>query len=157
MQITIDNLEDSGLSEKIISIINYVSSMFIEDHSNMVIEVDFRQDLPFDGHATVDPSDEDDDNPLNFELLFKTSLLQDQDSFLLTLVHEMIHIKQFALNELRNYPNSIKYNGKFYRLRSGRIEQDKYRFYPWEIEAYDHEEIILEEWKKNFKKHIDRK
>ena len=69
MQITIDNLEDSGLSEKIISIINYVSSMFIEDHSNMVIEVDFRQDLPFDGHATVDPSDEDDDDSSSDEEL----------------------------------------------------------------------------------------
>ena len=147
MQITIDNLSDLALSEKICSIIDYVSSMYIEDHSNMEIEVDFRDDLPFDGHATVNPCDEDDDSPLNFEMLFKTSLLQDEDMFLITLVHEMIHIKQFALNEMRNYPKSVKYMGKFYRLKGGRIETDKYRTYPWEIEAYSNEEPILEEWK----------
>jgi len=150
VQITIYNIEDSVLENKIISAIDFVSNIYINDSSDMSIEVDFRDDLPFDGHATVDPCDEDDVDPKNFEMDFNLNLLKSVelggDQFWITLIHEMIHIKQFALNELRNYPNSVKHMGKFYKLKDGRIDMDKYMSYPWEVEAYENEKILFEEW-----------
>ena len=47
MQITIYNVEDSILEEKIYSAIDFVSNTYIEDSSEMIVEVDFRKDLPF--------------------------------------------------------------------------------------------------------------
>jgi len=151
VQITIYNVEDSVLENKIINAIDFVSNIYIEDSSNMQIEVDFRDDLPFDGHAVVDPCDEDDESPTNFEMDFNLNLLKTVelggDQFWITLIHEMIHIKQFALNELRNYPNSVEHMGKFYKLKDGRIEMDKYMSYPWEVEAYENEKLLFEKWK----------
>jgi hypothetical protein len=67
-----------------------------------------------------------------------------------TLVHEMIHIKQFALNELRNFPKSIRWNGKFYRMPNGEIDLVKYLDYPWEVEAYSVEKKLYNEWKTSY-------
>ena len=151
MQITIYNVEDSVLENKISSAIDFVSNIYIEDSSEMIVEVDFRKDLPFDGHAAVNACDEDEDNPTNLGIDFNFDLLKTAqmggDQFWITLIHEMIHIKQFALNELRNYPKSVKHMGKFYKLKDGKIEMDKYMSYPWEVEAYDNEIILFEKWK----------
>jgi hypothetical protein len=142
---------DSNVSDKIQSIINFVSNKYIFDSTEMTVSVDIRDNLDFDGHAVVDPCDEDDDYPLNFELEFSDALFSTVelggDQFWLTLVHEMVHIKQFALNELRNFPKSIRWNGKFYRMPNGKIDLAKYLDYPWEVEAYSVEKNLYNEWK----------
>jgi hypothetical protein len=142
---------DANVSDKIQSIINFVSDRYISDSDEMSISLDIRGDLDSDGHAVVDPCDEDDDYPLNFELEFSENLFRSVelggDQFWVTLIHEMIHIKQFALNELRNFPKSIRWNGKFYRMPNGEIDLAKYLEYPWEIEAYSVEKKLYNEWK----------
>jgi hypothetical protein len=50
------------------------------------------------------------------------------------LMHELIHVKQYANNELFDYKNGdTKYDGRVYPLNEG---YEEYWNSPWEIEAY---------------------
>ena len=50
------------------------------------------------------------------------------------LMHELIHVKQYANNELFDYKNGdTRYDGKVYPLNE---EYEEYWNSPWEIEAY---------------------
>jgi len=55
---------------------------------------------------------------------------------LLVLAHEMVHVKQYAKGEMKDYVrmNRVKFNGKVY-------DDDKldYWDHPWEIEAHGRE------------------
>ena len=59
------------------------------------------------------------------------------DDLLLSLAHEVVHLKQFAIGELKHashLKNSYKWQGKFY-------DEGKIHYYdlPWEIEAHGRE------------------
>ena len=53
------------------------------------------------------------------------------------LAHEMVHVKQFATGEMREYPRSsnIRWHGRNVRMRHG----DAYWEQPWEIDSYGRE------------------
>lgn len=55
------------------------------------------------------------------------------DDFLTTIFHEMVHVKQYVKKELFSECN-------FYDTR------EEYLNLPWEIEAYELQEILLEQW-----------
>ena len=55
------------------------------------------------------------------------------DDFITTVFHEMVHVKQYVRKELFSECN-------FYSTR------DEYLNLPWEIEAYQTQETLLEEW-----------
>lgn len=73
-------------------------------------------------------------SPRIFEIVVRPSLKA--EDLLQLLAHEMVHLKQFAKNELFDYSRGSKcrFNGKIY----DRDEID-YWFLPWEIEAYGRE------------------
>lgn len=51
-----------------------------------------------------------------------------------TLIHELIHVKQYTNNQLFDYVNgSVRYEGKIYKDTDNFIE---YWDSPWEVEAY---------------------
>ena len=54
-------------------------------------------------------------------------------NILITLAHEMVHVKQWAKNEMKEYciPGEVRYMNKKYNL-----ENIDYWDYPWEIEAF---------------------
>ena len=59
------------------------------------------------------------------------------DDLLLNLAHEVVHLKQFAVGELKHtahLKNTYKWQSKFY-------DEDKIHYYdlPWEIEAHGRE------------------
>jgi hypothetical protein len=62
------------------------------------------------------------------------------DDLITTVFHEMIHVRQGVRKQYQNI-NTINY--KTY---------DEYMKLPWEIEAYELQEVMLKEWnKKNMK------
>lgn len=61
--------------------------------------------------------------------------------FLTTLCHEMIHVKQYARNELRQLSRA-----PVHRWHKEYISDDtEYFDRPWEIEAHDLEEVLAKE------------
>ena len=55
-------------------------------------------------------------------------------NILITLAHEMVHLKQWAKDEMYEYyntPNMVRFKGE--KMHMGEID---YWDYPWEIEAY---------------------
>lgn len=55
------------------------------------------------------------------------------ENFLTTIFHEMVHVKQYVRKELFSDCN-------FYKTR------EEYLSLPWEIEAYEMQEVLLELW-----------
>jgi hypothetical protein len=128
----------------IVSMINFVADQYIDDHADMELDVTVGENKSFGGLATV--IDDDEDFPMQFEIDLDDFLLFEPEELMITVAHEMIHIKQFASGELRNCPRTIKYKNKYYRLKDGKIDPDKYREYPWEQEAYEMEGTIYKNW-----------
>ena len=62
---------------------------------------------------------------------------------MLALSHELIHVKQYAKNELYDYSGD-----RFVRFRNRRIDYSKtpYRKQPWEKEAHARERPLLLSW-----------
>ena len=88
---------------------------------------------------------------MQFEIDLDDFLLFEPEELMITVAHEMVHVKQFALGELRNCPRTIHYKGKYYRLKDGKIDPAKYRDYPWEVEAYENECSLYNSWKEHRK------
>lgn len=55
------------------------------------------------------------------------------DDFITTIFHEMVHVKQYVRKELFSECN-------FYETR------EEYMNLPWEVEAYEMQEVLLERW-----------
>lgn len=71
-----------------------------------------------------------------------------------TLIHELIHVKQYANNQMFDYiDGNTKFEGKIYKKAS---DYQAYWDSPWEIESYGRTDGIYEmfsiEWKKRAKK-----
>jgi hypothetical protein len=60
---------------------------------------------------------------------------------LLTLAHEMVHIKQFVRG---HYKSEKSRNGKFKKFWLGEQVLAKYEKQPWEVEAYKKQGILLD-------------
>lgn len=63
---------------------------------------------------------------------------QSLEDFCVTICHEMVHVKQYVYKELFSEVN-------FYKTR------EEYLSLPWEIEAYEKQEVLFEKWKKHTK------
>lgn len=74
-------------------------------------------------------------NPRMFEVSINTK--HQRHKQLQVLAHEMVHVKQYAKNELRSDdPRSASFAGKAYKITSS---LEDYLNYPWEIEAFGRE------------------
>jgi hypothetical protein len=67
---------------------------------------------------------------------------------LITLAHEMVHVKQYATGELKDYlrTESVRWQNKVFSL-----DKVKYWSSPWEKEAYKKDETLYEAFKKRNK------
>ena len=74
-------------------------------------------------------------SPRSFEIMIDSTMPRHKQ--LITLAHEMVHVKQYARNELSSdSPVSAKFAGKNYRITQS---LEDYLDYPWEIEAFGRE------------------
>ena len=63
---------------------------------------------------------------------------QEYDDFVTCIFHEMVHVKQYIRKEL--YPELV-----FWK------DREEYLNLPWEIEAYEKQEVIWKEWEAQLK------
>lgn len=72
-----------------------------------------------------------------------------------TLIHELIHVKQYANNQMFDYTNgNTKFEGKVYRRE---FSYNQYWDCPWEIEAYGRTDGVFEMFLSNIKKEAKEK
>lgn len=89
----------------------------------------------FDAQVEIDEIDCNDEHPRNFNMYIGDNIKG--EDFLLTLCHEMVHVKQFALNELcETQAGRLQWKGLEYPKTMTKAE---YYSSPWEIEAYGKE------------------
>ena len=67
-------------------------------------------------------------------------------SRLLTLSHELIHVKQYVKNEMFEYSNASLYGAVRYKNKIYWYDNIKYRKLPWEKEAFAKQRSVLMEW-----------
>lgn len=104
------------------------------------INVKFVQDGVFDAWVEVDDHDFGEPNPRDFNIYVRAELKEDEETLMKTLCHEMVHVKQFAYNELEEGgPGRVVYAGEDYYYSDSVAE---YYNRPWEIEAYGLENAI---------------
>ena len=67
---------------------------------------------------------------------------------LISLAHEMVHVKQYARGELKDYlrDDVVRWKRKIFRL-----SEVEYWTSPWEVEAYEKDKILYEAFKKERK------
>lgn len=139
---------DSEVRAKMVALINHVADEFIYNHGSMEIDIDFVPGGKFDALANVQACDDDEEFPELFEIEFDAAMLdRPEDDLLLTLAHEMIHIKQFANGDLKNCTKSSRWKGKYYKMGNSVVDIQEYYNYPWEAEAYGMERQVFEGWK----------
>ena len=100
---------------------------------NIFVRIKFSKDLPAYGYASVEDYNES-GKPREFEIELHSGI--GGYDILKTLAHEMVHVKQYAKGEMKDYVrlNKVKWKGKVYNER--KID---YWDTPWEIEAHGRE------------------
>jgi hypothetical protein len=102
---------------------------------NIDLEIKIVDDYEFLGHCLPE---EDIKNPRYF-----TIILQKNKEMLRTLAHEMVHLKQYAKNELAIDDDAIYWYGDIWRPKG---KQHKYFDSPWELEAYGRDFGLYYRW-----------
>ena len=98
-------------------------------------------------------SDGNDKSPKEFQIELQTGYDRNEEDIFKTLAHEMVHLKQYARNELKasiaisqvatGLSFGTTWMGKFYEFKKN---QHGYWDAPWEIEAYGRELGLYVRW-----------
>ena len=78
--------------------------------------------------------------PREFDMNLDSS---DNEIMIQTLAHEMVHVKQWARGELKDFAGYKKARWKKTMID---CEKTKYDDLPWEIEAHKLEKILYDKW-----------
>lgn len=83
--------------------------------------------------------------PNEFEIVISSSF--GRRTQLISLAHEMVHVKQFTKGELFDYLSAKKLDYSKFRQIEYNINKIDYWDHPWEIEAYGRELGLYERYK----------
>jgi hypothetical protein len=89
-----------------------------------------------------------DDNHLCRSFVIILNKKMNKKTTLIALAHEMVHVKQYARGELKDYLRSDKVK---WRKRVFRLDKVEYWSSPWEVEAYKKDKILYEKYKQRNK------
>lgn len=134
MQIYISGKRNNVLSKKEIKkALNFFAQSMMSKRlcNNLTIFLENRNEYCFDGSSMWLDTNH---RPREFEIVLKATMTKEQQ--LITLAHEMVHVKQYARGELKSLVarrESI-WHGNY-------ITEEEYDYdnTPWEIEAYQKE------------------
>lgn len=112
---------------------------------NIELDIEVMSKLDVMGECV---SEDDTKNPRYFTINLRK---QPIDEMIRTLAHEMVHVKQYAKNELSKQFRvargglkiASKWQGEFW---SPKGKEDEYWDAPWEIEAYGREVGLYHKW-----------
>lgn len=162
MKITIYGYVRPSLEKKIIAACKFYAETLLSKpiQSKLILDIEIESNLEDDNQGECFPEDEN-RNPRYFTIRLKK---RSDNAMIKALAHEMVHIKQFAKNELsykfKEVRNSLpkKMNVAFDTIWGNEIWKPKknehlYWDAPWEIEAYGKEPGLfykfLEQYKRN--------
>jgi hypothetical protein len=82
------------------------------------------------------------------EFLIRVDAGMSKEKTMITLIHEMIHVQQYARNRLRQWRpwHTLRWEGKVFDMM-----KVKYDNFPWEKEAYKLEEVYYRKYKEKYK------
>lgn len=138
---------NTGLSncpeERMPTVLNFVDycakELMPRQRRKILVYIDFEENL-FDTEGILGDCDFDSSMqpPDWYDIRVDRSL--SNDDLLLTLAHELVHIKQYARRELKQLMRS-----PYYRFRKEYFHNSTpYAERPWEIEAYELESELVE-------------
>lgn len=114
---------------------------------SLEIDIEVMKKLEVEGECVCEDETR---NPRRFAINLRK---QDMFEMIRTLGHEMVHVKQYAKNELAKKMNmargsrgnrlASKWNGEFWYPKG---KEDPYWDAPWEIEAYGREVGLHHKW-----------
>jgi len=107
---------------------------------NLWIDIKLRPNFEDDGDCIWTDSYY---RPREFHINLKST--NDEDHMIKTLAHEMVHVKQWAREEIKDGRDTSRALWKKTRLVD--CEKTAYEDLPWEKEANKLEEILFERWK----------
>lgn len=134
MEVLVKGKKNSKLSsEEIYFATKYFSQLLMSKRlmKALVVEVNFTKDISTDGNSVwVD----DNHRPREFEININSKMGTRKQ--LITLAHEIVHVKQYAKGELKSLlrTSTERWHGKY-------IQTDELNYFdrPWEIEAFGRE------------------
>lgn len=149
MQITVTGMVGKRQEKKLlIEAANFFAHKLMDPRMvrNLVIDLEVRDKLDVQGECV----DEDGTNsPRFFTIALRR---QKMDEMIKTLGHEMVHVKQYAKNELKSgvmvparggFKMTSKWQGQIWKPKA---KEDGYFDAPWEIEAYGREVGLFAKW-----------
>jgi hypothetical protein len=114
--------------------------------NNVRVIVDFDPDLDKTNDYALCEAVSGDYPPRDFEISISPTLRKKR--ILLTLAHEMTHVKQYARGELRDIKAAkVKWNNEIFNT-----DNMNYWFLPWEVEAMGMESGLYFHFLENIKK-----
>jgi len=139
------------LREELAAAAEFFAGQLMDPRMVRNITLDIEQDRKHDlmGECFAD---EDTKSPRWFTIRIRG--LKDDDDPVKTLAHEMVHVKQFAKNEIRHtlvldkrmaLKPVTEWNGQTWKPK---LKEDHYWDAPWEIEAFGREVGLYHKWVK---------
>lgn len=145
--ISVRNVYDPSIRKLIRSLVRWSIREIIGPRINLYITIVLTNLRETDKCSGVCEWIDDNINPREFKITIdNTQSLREQ---LRTITHEMIHVKQYAKNELYDYIRD--YDKTRWKDKIFDTNKTKYKDLPWEKEAYNLQTPILRKFMKDKK------
>lgn len=161
MQITFANRVRSDLKKKIRAATEFYAGLLMGPTVAKQLNIEFKLASNYQSQGTCLCDDEDEKKPRFFTILLKR---QEEDDMISTLAHEMVHVKQYAMGELRGaeFANGAGIHRDDDTLWHGQVwrpkrREDPYYDSPWEIEAFGREVGLFDRFNKQWERRNGRK
>ena len=149
MQIEVSGTTSQKKIAQIVSAAEFFARLLLDPRmsKNIVLDININKSFPNEGSCC---SEEDKKNPRFFTIELRGA--KGDDDIIKTLGHEMVHLKQYAKNELGTelvvagkggQKMTQHWHGKVYKFKS---KEDHYYDSPWEIAAYGMEVGLYYKW-----------
>lgn len=149
LQVEIEDATD--LEERLLrSLAHFCAKKLFPRISNVYVSIDVF-DMPGSSFGFCTPAPEDrNDRPRCFTIEINKSISIEHK--LITLAHEFVHVKQYARGELftNTQTRKTKWKGTYFDQLPDYFEA------PWELEAYEKEELLFNQWAATLNKSEER-
>ena len=147
MKITVTGFLENDRNQ-IADLIEYCANTLMPEIADeFVIDVRATRNDDYEAVVEVDELDQGLKNPRLFNIFIDNKAILDENEMFTSIAHEMVHVKQYALNELRQRDGYMSYRRKRFYYQSATLAE--YYNFPWEIEAYGLEKALYYGWKQN--------
>jgi hypothetical protein len=130
MEIMVRGKNDAVSRKELKYVLNFFGNILLGPRLGKNVSIDlYNCDLSRHEMGFCNPTYWEYNRPRDFEILLNSNLPKDEQ--IVTLAHEMVHVKQYARNEWKVYDDDIhRWRGKTIYM-----PESKYKKMPWEKEA----------------------